>query len=375
MMDSDDVPSIEPGPEVTPELFRVWRSPRLGAQNPERLTNPVWDWLVRSRVSAYTASQRFGFGGDEPGWSFARFGQSTTTLDDGRVIYIAGEHEDHYDPDFYIYNDVVVRYPDDRMEIFGYPRDAFPPTDFHTASVVGKQILVIGNLGYPSDRRPRETQVVSIDLETLACSLLATNGHPPGWIHSHSAKVDGDGSVVISGGEIETAGGAAAEFRDNGDDWRLDLTSWRWERVTDRHWRVWQVSRADRRSMHLWRVRSLARFRGVRWAEEHRESLEAMINQQRNDLRSAYGADPDLDLFERLFSPALVHTSLPDNPEDLGVHRIHVDGIVVRYVERMNSVKVVVEGRLPDEVSLALIEDLRRKLTALEHTEYVITEL
>jgi hypothetical protein len=70
-----EAPPIEPGPDVTPELFRVWRSPRLGAQNPERLTNPVWDWLVRSRVSASAAGQRFGVGGrphGDPGWSFAR---------------------------------------------------------------------------------------------------------------------------------------------------------------------------------------------------------------------------------------------------------------------------------------------------------------
>jgi hypothetical protein len=375
MNESEDTPPIEPGPDVTPELFRVWRSPRLGAQNPERLTNPVWDWLVRSRVSAYAASQRFGLGSREPGWSFARFGQSTTTLDDGRILYIAGEHEDHYDPDFYIYNDVVIRYPDDRIEIFGYPREVFPPTDFHTASVIGRRILIVGNLGYPNDRRPGATQVVSIDLDTFASSLIETHGDPPGWIHGHSATVGADGSLVISGGEIETASGATAEFRDNGDDWRLDLESWRWERLTDRGWRVWQVDRADHRSMHLWRVRSLALFRGKRWAAEHRESMEAMIRQTHDAVRLAYGADPDLDLFTTLFSPAVVHTAVPDNPDDFGVHRIHVDGIVVRYVERVSSVKVVVEGRLPDEVSSALIEDLRRKLATLEHTEYVVTEL
>ena len=170
-LDDSGAARIEPGPDVTPELFRVWRSPRLGAQNPERLTNPVWDWLVRSRISAYASSQHFGIGGSEPGWSFARFGQSTTTLDDGRVVYIAGEHEDHYDPDFHIYNDVVIRHPDDRIEIFGYPRDAFPPTDFHSATVAGNKIILIGNLGYPNDRRPGTTQVVSIDLATLYANL------------------------------------------------------------------------------------------------------------------------------------------------------------------------------------------------------------
>jgi hypothetical protein len=372
-LEGDSSP-IEPPASVTPELFRVWRSPRFGAQNPERLTNPVWDWLVRSRASAYAASQRFGFGGNEPGWSFARFGQSTTTLDDGRVVYIAGEHEDHYDPDFHIYNDVVIRSPDDGIEIFGYPRDVFPPTDFHTATIVGDRILVIGNLGYPTNRRPGATQVVALDLRALSGSLIETRGDPPGWIHDHSATLGDEGSIVLSGGKIETGRGPTTDFLDNGDDWRLDVASWRWERLTDRQWRQWQVSRTDGRSMHLWRVRSLAQFQGIRWAAEHRDSMEAMIRQQRDHLRSVYGSDPDLDLFATLFSPRVAHTALPDNADEMGVHRIHVDGIVVRYVERVQSVKVVVEGRLPDEVCIALVEDLRRKLASLERAEYVVTE-
>lgn len=370
-----ETPPIEPGPDVTPELFQIWRSPRFGAQNPERLTNPVWDWLIRSRISAYGASQRFGLGGGEPGWSFARFGQSATTLDDGRVVLVAGEHEDHYDPDFYIYNDVVIRSPDDRIEIFGYPRDAFPPTDFHTATVAANQIFLIGNLGYPNDRKPGSTQVVAIDLSSFESSLIETRGDAPGWIHGHSATLDTSGSIIVSGGKIETGGGAMLDFHDNGDDWRLDLGSWRWERLTDRKWRQWQIGRADNRSMHLWRMRTLAQFHGKQWSVEHRDSMEQMIAQTRDSLRMAYGAEPDLDLFKTLFTPGLVHTPMPDNIEELGVHRIQVGGIVVRYVERMRAVNVVVEGQLADEVCLALLEDVRHKLQSLEHTEYVVSEL
>jgi hypothetical protein len=368
-------PETEPSADVTPELFRIWRSPRLGAENPERLTNPVWDWLVRSRASAYGASHRFGLGGAEPGWSFDRFGQSATTLADGRVMYIAGEHEDHYDPDFHIYNDVVIRYPDDRIDIFGYPREAFPPTDFHTATVAGNQIIIIGNLGYPEDRRPGATPVVAIDLETLSSSVIETDGDAPGWIHDHSATFSDDGSIVISGGRIDAGRNAAFDFRDNGDDWRLDLAAHRWERLTDRRWREWHIGRADRRSMQLWLVRSLAQFRGIRWAAEHRDSMEQMIARERENVRAAYGAEPDLDLFATLFSPKVAHTAMLDNPHEMGVHRIHVDGIVVRYVERVQAVKLVVEGRLPDEICAALVEDLREKLAALEHTEYVVNEL
>jgi hypothetical protein len=103
--------------------------------------------------------------------------------------------------------------------------------------------------------------------------------------------------------------------------------------------------------------------------------MEQMIAREHESVRAAYGTEPDLDLFASLFSPGLAHTPVLDNPNELAVHRIHVGGIVVRYVERMQAVKLVVEGRLPDEVCNALVEDLRRKLAALEHTEYVVEEL
>ena len=45
------------------------------------------------------------------GHSVGYAGRSTVWLPDGRVVLIAGEHEDSYDPDFCIYNDVVVIQP------------------------------------------------------------------------------------------------------------------------------------------------------------------------------------------------------------------------------------------------------------------------
>jgi len=60
-------------------------------------------------------------------------------LPDGREVLIAGEHEDYYDPDFFIYNDVVVRAPDGKFAIYGYSKEAFPPTDFHTATLLPGQ--------------------------------------------------------------------------------------------------------------------------------------------------------------------------------------------------------------------------------------------
>lgn len=368
-----------PGPSITPDLFRDWRSPRFGASNPERLNNPVWEWLVSSGWSAYAASTHFGIPGracGDPGWSFARFGQSSTQLADGRVVLIAGEHEDSYDADFCIYNDVVVHHPDGRIDIFGYPRDVFPPTDFHSANLCGNRIVVVGSLGYPQDRKPGATPVAALDLEDCSISPIETAGEPPGWIHGHSATLaDGGGAIVVRGGAVHTGNGRNREFVENGDDWRLDLATWRWQRLTDRKWRQWQIGRADGGPNRLWQLRSLWQFRGVRWAKQHRQSMEAMIAGQVMQLRDAYGIDPDLDLFGRLFTPPVPHQAVPDVEGEPGVHRITVGGIVVRYVERPMAIQLIVEGALPDATSAALLADLRDKLAALENAGYSVLEL
>lgn len=375
----DDDSAREPGPLVTPALFAEWRAPQFGASNPERLTNPVWEWLVRSRLSAFAASQHFGLESGEcrePGWSFQRFGQTTTVLADGRTIQIAGEHEDAYDRDFYIYNDVVLRRADGALEIFGYPRDVFPPTDFHSATQVGERIVIIGSLGYPAQRILGTTQVLQLDLETLAITSRQTSGECPGWIHRHSAALTDNGNaIVVSGGLVETGDAGAAGFRDNGDDWRLDLETWSWRRLTTRNWRQWQFVRADRRANHLWRVRSLSLFAGKRWAKEHRESMEEMISREIDAVRAAYGADPDLDLFAALFVPPIPHESLAAAENEPGVHRIVVEGIVVRYVESAMSIKLVAEGVLPERTTAALVDDLREKLSTIEHTNYEAREV
>ena len=380
MRDTDEElnEAAEPGPSITSELFREWRSPRFGTSNPDRMNNPVWEWLIESKWSAYSASRHFGVESREctnPGWSFARFGRSATALADGRQVLIGGEHEDFYDADFYIYNDVVVRHPDGRVDIFGYPRDVFPPTDFHSATLASGRIVVIGGLGYPRDRKPGATPVVVLDVSSFSASTIVTTGEMPGWIHRHSATLAGDGAaIVVSGGQTVVGDVYDQRFSDNGDDWRLDLATWRWDRLTNRRWRQWRISRADRRPNQLVHLRSAALFRGVRWAEAHRESMETVIGGQLERLREAYGIEPDLDLFSRLYTPGLPHDAIPDVEGEFGIHRIRVDGVTVRYGEEPFGIGVTVEGILSDATTAALVADLRDKLEILENTEYVASE-
>jgi hypothetical protein len=376
-------------PAVTPKLFQAWRSPRLVQSNPERMNNPVWEWLIRSKLNAYTATERLiGPSASDagPGWCFDRFGQSSTQLPDGRNVLIGGEHEDFYDSDFYIYNDVVVLHPDGRIDIFGYPRDVFPPTDFHSATLAGNRIVIIGSLGYPEHRQPGTTPVAVLDLETFAISKMITVGVPPGWLHRHDAVLSEDGaSILIRKGLLDRRDGDGT-FVENIDDWRLRHKDWSWERLTERRWQRWEVRRRDRRPNHLWELRMALFCQDV-----HRE---AHLRRQVEELTQAYGVAPNLDLARKLYQPELSREDIPNGgseniphpanwhppeflreeipkvEEEQNVFRIRIDGMVVRYVEATHSIQMTVKGELPQASVQALVSDLVTKLSTLENTPY-----
>jgi hypothetical protein len=144
--------------EVTQERYNSEKHPRRGTRNPELMDFVFWKYMIKTRQSAWKARSLFGDAeyrhGDQV-WTFDRFGMSRTKLPDGRFIFVGGEHEDFYDPDFYIYNDVIVRTPDKDILIYGYPEQTFPSTDFHSATLVGSIIYLIGCLGYPEHRAIR----------------------------------------------------------------------------------------------------------------------------------------------------------------------------------------------------------------------------
>jgi hypothetical protein len=345
---------------VTPELFRKWRSPIRGSANPERMTNPVWSWLIESRVSAYQANELFS--GDSattagPGWCFDRFGQSATQLPDGRTVHVAGEHEDYYDPDFFIYNDVVVCLPTGELEIFGYTADTFPPTDFHSATLLDNQIVIVGNLGYPGDRQAGTTQVLTLDLENWRTSIIRPDGVGPGWIHRHQARLAKNGSAItVSGGQVDQ--GDHETLVENIDDWQLTIGDWRWERLSDRRWRRFEIRREDKRALHLWEMRTLMWNKSAGWDADGAEGARK--------LEAALGAPPKLELVPTLFRPALAHEVLPEGEDEHRVSRVRIGGVVVRFVEDWRGLQMTVEGDLPAEAVEQLRNELTEKLAALE---------
>ena len=352
---------VPPDPAITAEVFAQWRNPVYGATHPERLANPFWTWLVRSRLSAYQANELFS-GPDSveagPCWSFNRFGQSRTLLPDGRTIWIAGEHEDHYDPDFHIYNDVTIDDGEGNIEILGYPRNAFPPTDFQSATLVDDQILLIGNLGYPEDRQIGSTQVLLLDTHTWQVTKLETTGQLPGWISNHRATQTPSGEIVITGGTVQHHDG----LLENIEDWQFDLRDRKWTRLTNRNWRRWELCREDEEYNELWEMRQILWRREANFPDE-----DSMIDESKYD-------SAQLEAVASLYQPALEHRKIEVEVEQYNLHSIEVAGVRIDFVEDSYAIKVSVRGELRAPVVDGLIAETCQKLSDVEQVKYVAVE-
>lgn len=202
---------------------------RAGTANPEPYLPAFWREQIRTMRSGYAAEVALAgkrdYGAPSvPVWCFDRFGQTATRLPDGRVVLIAGEHEDHYDPDFCIYADVTVVDGNGGVDHYIYPAEVFPPTDFHTATLLDDHILVIGSLGYQDQRREGETQVLRLNLDDFSIHPVPTTGDNPGWIHRHTAERK-DREIHVTDGKVEPG------YRDNDDTFVLDLDTFVWRRA------------------------------------------------------------------------------------------------------------------------------------------------
>lgn len=159
-----------------------------------------------------------------PRWTWERYGRTITMLPDGRIVHIGGTYEDFYDPDFCIYNDVFVQNPDGRVSVYLYPKDDFPPTDQHTATLIGDDIILIGSCGYHDLREIGATQVMKLDTHKFRMTRLVTKGDRPGWISGHLAEKLDENRVLVAGGHILTSKG----FQPNRQLFELDVAGLTW---------------------------------------------------------------------------------------------------------------------------------------------------
>ena len=226
-------PDIRPLVGVSRADFVRARTRRYGVANPERMEEPFWVAMIRSGENGFMANEHFhgpsSFGG-EPVWCAQRFGQSLSVLPDGRMVLIGGEHEDSYDPDFCIYNDVFVLEIDGSVSILGYPESVFPPTDFHTATRVADAIYIIGSLGDRGLREYGRTPVHRLDLGTWRIDRVEVAGPGPGWIHGHRASRVGGRGILVRGGTVWTREGDEENSALNGAGFVLDTEDLVWRR-------------------------------------------------------------------------------------------------------------------------------------------------
>ena len=188
--------------------FKAGRTRRFGASNPEEINDPFWHCMIRAGVSAFQAKRRYRADDEEDRsavWCAQRFGQSITFLPNGDIVQVAGEHEDSYDEDFCIFNDVFLHNADGEIRIFAYPVSVFPPTDFHTATLVDEYIYLIGSLGYAGHRHYGTTPVYRLDTKSFAIESVETKGSCPGWIYKHRAVLLNHDEIRITGGTVVTS--------------------------------------------------------------------------------------------------------------------------------------------------------------------------
>jgi ankyrin repeat protein len=220
--------TVAPETEVSARDYQAHKHRTFGRRNPERMNNPFWDEMVRSRAGAYWAASKHGDTScvRQAVWCFNRFGHSLTRLPDGRHVEIGGEHEDYYDPDFCIYNDVVIHRGDGTFDVFGYPEDVFPPTDFHSATYIAPYIYIVGCLGYSDRRHAGVTPIYRIHCETWKIEPVKAINEAPGWIHGHEAKLIDGACIKITGGKIDLCD--SSELLSNERTWVLDTVEHVW---------------------------------------------------------------------------------------------------------------------------------------------------
>jgi hypothetical protein len=221
---------------VAPRAYKANKGPRFGTANPERMNKPFWQDMIRVGCNAHTARTHFKdpdpFPFSKAVWCYDRFGSTITRLGDGRFVEVGGEHEDFYDPDFYIYNDVVIHDGHGAAEIYGYPSKVFRPTDGHTATLCPDGIYLIGCLGYPDDRQAGFTPVYLLELDSWRITPVETTGEMPGWINGHQATYNPDqGTISVAGGTVHVLENGEGKLVPNEQEFVLDLETrvWRQE--------------------------------------------------------------------------------------------------------------------------------------------------
>lgn len=327
--------------------FERYQTPMTVQNHPTNIANPYYEWVVRHNLSPFDLAQIFNIE-YVPLWGMGRLGQSETPLPDGRVILIGGEYEDHYDPQFYIYHDVIIKHPDGKIEIFAYPKAIFSPTDFHSATLIDGEIYVIGGIGYVNDRNYNSTPIYKLNIHSFEMTKIESRNHI-GLIGSHTATLK-DNQIIIKGGQILSDDNT---MMDNIDDWAFNPKTLTFKNLTNHTWQGFVVQRKDFHWLSLFDYNCLLFDR-----DYNPDEFENKFNQLTNKL----GIEPNLTTYQQIFIPPISHHQDQDDE-----NAIWIDGVKVRYVDNLSDIGVYIEGQLSDDKVQLLADNLCYKLAKLEN--------
>jgi hypothetical protein len=147
-----------------------------------------------------------------------------------------------------------------------------------------------------------------------------------------------------------------ASLVENIDDWKLHLADRRWERLTRRRWKRWDIRRSDGRDNQLYWIDS-----AWKWKDISGPQIKKMYEQIMQQLEDDLGFRPDLDLYGKLYAPPVPYEQIPEREDEFHVRRIEVNGVTVRYNEQSSSVLITIEGDLPASTADLIVSDLEKR--------------
>lgn len=345
--------------------YKYWALARRGTANPENMTNSVWTWMLRDKVGPYRANQMLDKDHQyHPAWSYYRYGQSETVLPDGRKILIGGEHEDWYDEDFFIYNDVILFHPDGEITCYGYKEYFFPPTDQHSATLVGDRIYIIGCLGYPYQRKNDTTPIYCLELKDFRIWEVRTEGFKPRWLHEHSAVLSECGRfIVCEGGKVWHKSG---QWVDNHASWQFELETKRWSKIFEKPWRRWTLTREEFGKNEIELIQFLNSADPNDYEGKPRAYLEQLLKEGR-------AIDPVL--CKSRFNPPTDYTAIGADPDKRRSYRVLIDGTILIISESDYEINFILQGELSPKTVARLQIHYRDVYAKIEGVAYLVESI
>ena len=324
----------------------------------------IFQWIIENKIQPYQLKQLLEKQNIEiksPLWTFSgRMGQLLTELPDGMKVYIAGEYEDFYDPDFKIYNDIVIEKPNGEIELWNYPKAQFPPTDFYAAHYDEQthSIFLIGNLGYPETRKEGITQVLKVKLKSMDIERLECFGQVPSWLNHHEMSVINDDELIFYNGYVIKE----KKYLRNLYTWKLNLRTLEWtfpEQILFDHW---TLKSKNYYGFPLFECSQLL------WDEKHWK--DEKFEQTKVEIIERYGMLPDYKTYSQLFYP-FEDTQISHDECEYRKHICSSQGYTFYCFEDDDLIEVIFPNTIPVYFQQIVINDLKSKLKQISGHDVV----